>query len=86
MDEEPSRSSKIYVPIDISRISRKLKVDPDTVFGRLYYHLDKKHGHKQADGSSVHLFMLSAGQDRHITAPKFVRFLSNGLRTVEFPL
>lgn len=34
---EPIRSSKIYVPIDCKAIATKLRVDPDIIFGRLYY-------------------------------------------------
>jgi len=59
------RDSKIYLPIDIEMIAKRWKVDADIVFGRLYYHLNKKHGYKKDDGSSVHLFTLVAGKDRH---------------------
>ena len=34
----PDRTAKIYVPVDIACIARQLGVDPDIVFGRLYYH------------------------------------------------
>jgi hypothetical protein len=37
------RRSKIMVPIDIPAIADHLDVDPDSVFGRLYYHLDPKY-------------------------------------------
>ncbi len=57
------RSSKIYVPIDIERIARDLRVDGDLVFGRLYYHLEHKYGYKHADGASVHFFALRVGND-----------------------
>lgn len=62
---ENERSSKIYVPIDCVAIANELDVDPNIVFGRLYYHLDKKYGYTQDDGSKVHLFALSVGKDRH---------------------
>ncbi len=59
------RESKIYVPIDCELISKDLNVDPDIIFGRLYYHLDKKYGYTQDDGSKVHLFSFAVGKDRH---------------------
>lgn len=62
---DESRASKIYVPIDCEYLANKLKVDPDIVFGRLYYHLDKKYGYQQPDGSKVHLFAMQIGRDRH---------------------
>lgn len=64
-DPEPERDSKIYVPIDCEAIANELGVDPDIVFGRLYYHLDKKYGYTQENGSKVHLFSLKVGQARH---------------------
>ena len=59
-----SRESKPYVPIDCKRVAAKLKVDGDIVFGRLYYHLENKHGYKQPDGSSVHFFAQAVGKDK----------------------
>ena len=59
------RESKIYVPIDCQTIAKELKLNPDIVFGRLYYHLNKKYGYKQNDGSMVHLFALKTGSDKH---------------------
>jgi len=63
--ELPNRETKILVPIDIAEIGRSLGVDPDIVFGRLYYHLDGKYRYKQPDGSFVHFFTPQAGADRH---------------------
>ena len=51
--KEADRSAKIYVPIDCGKIARKLGVDGDIVFGRLYYHLEKKYGYKLANGALV---------------------------------
>lgn len=60
-----SRSSKIYVPIDCEVIAQEFETDPDIIFGRLYYHLDKKYGYTMDDGSKVHLFSLKTGDDDH---------------------
>ena len=62
---ESERETKIYVPIDCEVIAKDLGVDPDIVFGRLYYDLDKKHGYTQQNGSEVHLFAFKVGKDRH---------------------
>jgi hypothetical protein len=64
-EDTKSRSSKIHVPIDCEEIAKKLKVDGDIVFGRLYYHLEKKHGYTQTDGAKVSLFSMKTGEDRH---------------------
>jgi hypothetical protein len=62
---EPIRSSKIYGPIDCKAVATKLGVDPDIIFGRLYYHLNRKYSYTQDDGSKVDLFTMKVGSDRH---------------------
>jgi hypothetical protein len=62
---ESSRSSKIYVPIDIDVVAEKLKTDSCELFGRLYHHINHKHHYKHDDGSHVHLFALAVGGDKH---------------------
>jgi hypothetical protein len=64
-EESKSRSSKIYVPIDIEKIAEELSVDSHLIFGRLYYHMDKKYGYIQPDGSKVQLFTPKAGNDKN---------------------
>ena len=59
------RSAKIYVPLDIKALAVQFGVDQDIIFGRLYYHLEKKHGYKDADGSLVPFFALRVGGDSH---------------------
>jgi hypothetical protein len=69
--EQPNRNTKVHVPIDVVTIAKHFSVDPDIIFGRLYYHLEPKYGFAQADGSKVHFFALQVGSDKH---------------TVQFPL
>lgn len=62
---ENGRESKNFVPIDCKMIAKELDVDGDIVFGRLYYHLEQKHGYTRSDGSNVVFFSLMVGPDRH---------------------
>ncbi|RYH22722.1 MAG: hypothetical protein EON54_25135 [Alcaligenaceae bacterium] len=62
-DLEKTRSAKIYVPVDCKAVAATLRTNPDIVFGRLYYHLEKRYGYVQADGSKVHFFALKVGGD-----------------------
>jgi hypothetical protein len=64
-DIENGRQKKIYVPIDCKAVAKELDVDGDIVFGRLYYHLEEKHGYTRSDGSNVAFFSLMVGADRH---------------------
>jgi hypothetical protein len=59
------RDSKIMVPIDCEEIGRGLKVNSDIVFGRLYFHLEQKHGYDRDNGARVAFFARVAGKDRN---------------------
>jgi hypothetical protein len=61
----PPRAHRNYIPIDVRELAAGLGADQDELFGRLYYHLDHKHQYRRDDGSLVHLFALSVGDDRH---------------------
>lgn len=67
-NDTSSRNSKTFVPIDIAAIAKELRVDPDIVFGRLYYHLENKYGYEQTPGSSgarVNFFAQNLGGEHH---------------------
>jgi hypothetical protein len=55
------RQSKIYVPIDVDLVGRQFKVDGDIIFGRLYYHLNKKYTYTNPDNTKIEFFALSIG-------------------------
>lgn len=61
----PSRDSKIYVPIDIDHIGKQLGVDGDIIFGRLYFHFNNKFSYEK-DGATTDLFALRQGKDIHL--------------------
>jgi hypothetical protein len=61
----PNREAKIYVPIEIAEVAKKLNVDGDIVFGRFHYVLEPRYGYKNQDGSLVPFFRLTLGNDRH---------------------
>ena len=63
--ENPTRSSKIYVPVDLETVAAKLQSDAHELFGRLHYHLDHKFGYKQENDAEVHLFTPVVDGDRH---------------------
>jgi hypothetical protein len=63
--EGRTRSAKVFVPIDIESVAKHFGVDPDIIFGRLYYHLDPKYGFVHPDGTKASFFSLQIGSDRH---------------------
>lgn len=56
-----ARVSKVFVPIDIVAIAHSFKVDPDIVFGRLYYHLSPKHAYTKENSARVVFFEKEIG-------------------------
>ena len=75
---DPDRSSKIFIPIDITLIAKELEVDVDIIFGRLYYHLEQKYGYKRSGNAKVAFFTLKAGADKNcINFPYMASVLAN---------
>lgn len=54
-----------YVAVDLPAVAAKLRCKPELLFGRLYYHLDRKHGYRQDGGALVSLFSPKVGEQRH---------------------
>ena len=50
-DENKIRETKIYVSVDIESIAKRMGVDNDIIFGRLYYHLNNRYNYKHEDGT-----------------------------------
>lgn len=63
--KNPERDAKIYVPVDTDLIGKRLGVDGDIIFGRLYYHFNNKYSYEN-DGASTDFFALRQGRDIHL--------------------
>ena len=56
--ESKTRTTKIYIPIDIPAIAQSIGAEPELVFGRLHYHLEPKY--TRNDGNvKVSLFQVA---------------------------
>jgi len=65
-DTDPSiRETKMYVPINITKVAAKLKTDEDLVFGKLLDDLEHRFGIKNDDGSLRPFFAIKVGKDFH---------------------
>jgi hypothetical protein len=63
VEDVPNRGAKVMVPIDIPAIAGDLRVDPESVFGRLYFHLDPTYGEKPEHGPRKAFFSPLVGDD-----------------------
>jgi hypothetical protein len=76
--DNPTRSASIFVPIDIEMIANNFGVHVDIIFGRLYYHLEKKYGYQNKNGTGVPFFALKVGSDKYcINFPYMASVLAN---------
>lgn len=64
--ENPNRTTKNYISLDLDVIGLNLNLNSAIVFGRLYYHLDKKYSYRQEDGARVSLFELRMKEEIHL--------------------
>jgi hypothetical protein len=65
-ENNKTRVTKIWVPIDIDELGKKFRCDPDLIFGRLYYHMNEKYGSSTGDGQEVNFFNMRLANDRHV--------------------
>lgn len=54
-----------YIPIDCELVAKKMNVDAELVFQRLNFHLNKRYGYKQDDGSRVEFFAMKVDNVMH---------------------
>jgi len=65
-EENKTRVTKIWVPIDIEALGKRFRCDPDLIFGRLYYHMNEKYASSTGDGQDVNFFNMRLANDRHV--------------------
>lgn len=75
--ENPQRETKIFVPIDIEEIAKSLNVDADIIFGRLYYHMNKKYGYRKENGSKVSIYATIQGDGHSVNLPLLASVLAD---------
>jgi hypothetical protein len=57
------RQSSVMVPIDLPRIASELGVSADSVWGRLYHHLDPLYGEERGKAPRKALFLARPGEE-----------------------
>lgn len=77
--KKPDRKTKIFVPFDLEDIADQLKVDGDIIHGRLYYHLNKKFGYNDQNGSKVLVYTWVDDDGHSVNIPLVASILA-GLR------
>ncbi len=68
---------KVLVPIDTQALAEDLGVEQEIVFGRLYYHLNKKYSYVQRDGTMVLFFCRDSERGYCIQFPLMASVLAD---------
>lgn len=79
-ENESIRKNKIYVPIDCKLVAKKLKADPELIFGRLYYHLANEYKYQQEKNVEVKLFEFLIDGDKHCVHFPLLASVVSGLK------
>ncbi|MEQ8525957.1 hypothetical protein [Gracilimonas sp.] len=67
--DEPDRIARIRVPVDIKEIAEACGVEEDMIFGRLYYHFNKKYSYKDENGDTTTFFMSEKFEGLSVNYP-----------------
>ncbi|MGN8226740.1 MULTISPECIES: hypothetical protein [unclassified Gracilimonas] len=67
--DEPDRIARIRVPVNIQEIADACGVEEDMIFGRLYYHFNKKYSYKDENGDTTTFFMSEKFEGLSVNYP-----------------
>ena len=59
----------VMIPIDVEAVAADLGTDADTVWGRLYHHLDRLYGEESRPGSSRRALFMPSEAENMVNMP-----------------
>lgn len=68
-NEDPERIARIRVPVDVREIAKACGLEEDMVFGRMFYHFNKKYSYKDEKGEITTFFITDKFQGLSINFP-----------------
>ena len=74
---EPDRITRIRVPVDIKKIADECGVEEDMIFGRLYYHFNKKYSYRDESGERITFFALLKFEGMSVNFPLVASILAD---------
>ncbi len=67
--DEPDRIARIRVPINIQEVAEACGVEEDMIFGRMFYHFNKKYSYKDERGEITTFFMSDKFEGLSVNYP-----------------
>ncbi|MEL7833578.1 hypothetical protein [Fodinibius sp. Rm-B-1B1-1] len=75
--KEPDRIARIRVPIEVEDIAKACGVEEDMIFGRIFYHFNKKYSYTDADGEVTTFFTTEKFEGLSVNFPLVASVLAD---------
>ncbi len=75
--KEPDRITRVRVPIDIGKVAEDCGVQEDMIFGRLYYHFNKKYSYMDENGNRTTFFSSLKFEGLSVNFPLVLSILAD---------
>ena len=67
--EDPDRIARIRVPINVQEVAEACGVEEDMIFGRIFYHFNKKYSYKDEKGNVTTFFITDKFEGLSVNFP-----------------
>ncbi|MFP8488672.1 hypothetical protein ACKGJO_06170 [Gracilimonas sp. Q87] len=75
--EEPDRIARSRVPINVQEIASACGVEEDMIFGRIFYHFNKKYSYKDEKGRVTTFFVTDKFEGLSVNFPLVASVLAD---------
>lgn len=75
--KEPDRIARIRVPVDVEEIAEACGVEEDMIFGRIFYHFNKKYSYKDHNGEITTFFTTEKFEGLSVVFPLVASILAD---------
>ncbi|SMO67358.1 hypothetical protein [Gracilimonas mengyeensis] len=75
--EEPDRIARIRVPVDVKEVAKECGVSEDMIFGRMFYHFNKKYSYRDEKGEITTFFITDKFEGLSVNFPLVAAVLAD---------
>lgn len=75
--KDPDRIARIRVPIEVEDVAEACGVDEDMIFGRIFYHFNKKYSYTNTDGEVTTFFTTEKFEGLSVCFPLVASVLAD---------
>jgi len=75
--EEPDRIARIRVPVNVREVAGACGVEEDMIFGRIFYHFNKKYSYKDEKGNITTFFIADKFEGLSVNFPLVASILAD---------